>query len=92
MPESLFYNKVAGLCNFIKKQALAQVFSCEFCEISRNTFTTKHLRTTASQQIDVTFYISGTSEERDMRKERDAEGEPYINVALVIDNMATNVP
>ena len=25
-------------CNFIKNEALAQVFSCEFCEISKNTF------------------------------------------------------
>ena len=25
-------------CNFIKKEALAQVFCCEFCEISQNTF------------------------------------------------------
>ena len=25
-------------CNFIKKEILAQVFSCEFCEISKNTF------------------------------------------------------
>ena len=25
-------------CNFIKKEALAQLFSCEFCEISKNTF------------------------------------------------------
>ena len=25
-------------CNFIKKEALAQVFSCEFCKISKNTF------------------------------------------------------
>ena len=24
-------------CNFIKKEALAQVFSCEFWEISKNT-------------------------------------------------------
>ena len=31
MTESLF-------CNFIKKESLAQVFSCEFCEISKNTF------------------------------------------------------
>ena len=35
--QSLFFNKVAGL-NFIKKETLAQVFSCEFCEISKNTF------------------------------------------------------
>ena len=25
-------------CNFIKKESLVQVFSCEFCEISENTF------------------------------------------------------
>ena len=36
--QSLFFNKVAGPCNFIKKETLAQVFSCEFCEISKNTF------------------------------------------------------
>ena len=24
-------------CNFIKKDTLAQVFSCEFCEISKNS-------------------------------------------------------
>ena len=24
-------------CNFIKKETLGQVFSCEFCEISKNT-------------------------------------------------------
>ena len=40
---SLLFNKVAGFrpaeaCNFFKKENLAQVFSCEFCEISKNTF------------------------------------------------------
>ena len=35
-------------CNFIKKETLAQVISCEFCEISMNTFFTEHLWTTAS--------------------------------------------
>ena len=35
-------------CNFIKKEILAQVFSCEFCEISKNTFFKEHLWTTAS--------------------------------------------
>ena len=34
--------------NFIKKGTLAQVFSCEFCEISKGTFFTEHLLTTAS--------------------------------------------
>ena len=33
---------------FIKKETLAQVFFCEFCEISKNTFLTEHLRVTAS--------------------------------------------
>ena len=37
--QSLFLNKVAGrACNFIKKETLAQVFSCEFSETSKNTF------------------------------------------------------
>ena len=26
------------VCNLIKKETVAQVFSCEFCEISKNTF------------------------------------------------------
>ena len=30
-------------CHFIRKQTLAQVFSCEFCEFSKNTFFTEHL-------------------------------------------------
>ena len=34
--QSLFFNKVAGLR--LKKATLAQVFSCELCEISKNTF------------------------------------------------------
>ena len=25
-------------CNFIKKETVAQLFSCEFCEISKSTF------------------------------------------------------
>ena len=34
--------------NFIKKETVAQVFFCEFCEISDNTFFTEYLLTTAS--------------------------------------------
>ena len=29
----------------LKKETLAQMFSCEFCEISKNTFFTEHLWT-----------------------------------------------
>ena len=39
-------------CNFLKKEALAQVFFCEFWEIPKNMFPTEppaeHLQTTAS--------------------------------------------
>ena len=44
--QSLFFNKVAGLMPaifFIKKEALAQVSSCECCEISKNIFSTEHV-------------------------------------------------
>ena len=34
--------------NFIKKETLKQVFSCEFCEISKNNFFTEYLWAIAS--------------------------------------------
>ena len=48
--QSLSFNKVAGLrsATLFKKKILAQVFSCQFCEIFMNTFFTEHLWTTAS--------------------------------------------
>ena len=71
--QSLFFNKVAGLaCNFIKKEALAQVFSCEFCEISKNINlsldlvvglkfiffdTVTHLRSTIHHVLDCCFGV-----------------------------------
>ena len=33
--ESLFFNKVA---DFVKKETLAQVFSCKFCTVFKNSF------------------------------------------------------
>ena len=41
--QSLFFNKVALL-----KKTLAQVFSCEFCEIFTNTFLRRALQVAAS--------------------------------------------
>ena len=35
-PKNYYQNFDAGACNFIKKETLAQVFFCEFCEISKN--------------------------------------------------------
>ena len=31
------------ICNIIKKETLAQVFSCEFCETSKSTFSYRTL-------------------------------------------------
>ena len=42
-----FLIKLQG--NFIKKETLAQVFSCEFFEISKNTFFIEHLWVTVSR-------------------------------------------
>ena len=45
MWQSLFINKVTGMrpATLLKKESLAQVFSCEFCEISKNTFLIEHI-------------------------------------------------
>ena len=47
MPESL-----------VKKETLAQVFSCEFCELSKNTFFIEHLWATASDYTVLGTLIS----------------------------------
>ena len=41
--QSLYFNK-----DFIKIETLAQVFSCEFCKISKNIFFTEYVWATAS--------------------------------------------
>ena len=40
-------------CNFIKKETLVQVFSCEFCEIFKDTFFTEYFWTTASIHLEI---------------------------------------
>ena len=46
--QSLFFNKLQAL----EKETLAQgLFSCEFCEISNNTFFIEHLQVTASVKV-----------------------------------------
>ena len=40
-------------CNFIKKGTLAQVFSCEFCRISKNTFSYKTALVAASDMCQI---------------------------------------
>ena len=38
VPVSFLIKLQAEACNLIKKETLAQVLSCKFCEISKNTF------------------------------------------------------
>ena len=73
--QSLFFNKFASLrpkvCNFIKKETLAQVLSCDFYAISKNTFSYRtppvaasvnrsntFLKSTLTGNLDLTLYIS----------------------------------
>ena len=61
--QGLFFNKVADLevCDFIKKEILVQVFSCEFCQISKNTFSYRTPLVAASDRSEhfkVYFYLA----------------------------------
>ena len=49
--KSTFARDCPQVCNFIRKETLAQVFSCEFREISKNTFFTEYFRTTAFTNV-----------------------------------------
>ena len=42
-PEVFCKKGVPQACNFVKKEALEQVFSCEFRDLSKNTFFIEHL-------------------------------------------------
>ena len=60
MCQSLFLTKLqASACNFIKKETLALVFSCEFCEISRSTVSYRTPPMTASSAFILYFSIFG---------------------------------
>ena len=45
-------------CNFFKKKTLGQVFSCEFCEISRKTFFTEQFWVTASGKFPFANFMN----------------------------------
>ena len=55
MPEPLFQVEA---CNFIKKETLAQLFSCEFYEIFKSTFFTEHLPGGRFCQLKTLGYIT----------------------------------
>ena len=52
-------NVLLEASNFIKIETLAQVFSCESCEISKSTFFTEHVWATALQifQLNLNFIL-----------------------------------
>ena len=60
------HRKTPEACNFIKKESLAQVISCEFCEISKTTFFTEHLWATVS----VFYSFKWTYRGSDITKQR----------------------
>ena len=49
---------VASAYNFIKKETLPHVFSCEFCEISKNTYSNKTLPVAASERWKIVKQIT----------------------------------
>ena len=48
----------AEACNFIKKETVAQVFSCKFCGFCKNTFSYRTPLVAASVINDVKYRIS----------------------------------
>ena len=53
--------RVSEACNFIKKETLAQVFSCEFCEISKNPFSYRTLTVAASVGFWLVSFVRETN-------------------------------
>ena len=47
-------------CNFIKKEALAQVFSCEFYEIPRNNYRTLLVAVSGYNMSECVMLIAST--------------------------------
>ena len=47
----------ASACNFFKKETLAQVFSCEFCEIPKNSFSCRTPLVAASVHIKAEAHL-----------------------------------
>ena len=50
----------SGLQLYSKKKTLAQVFSCEFCEVSKNTYSYKTPLVAASVMLKVNTEITPT--------------------------------
>ena len=68
----------AEVSNFIQKETLKQVLSCEFCEISKNTFFPDHLRATAS----VHYYLPSRLRKYHLQKRRNSNPPFPLNIQL----------
>ena len=54
-----------AVCNFIKKETLTQVLSCELCEMFKNIFSTEQLHVTGPDirmQVVVIYNLNLSSE------------------------------
>ena len=86
--------------NFIEKETLAQVFSCEFCEISKNTFfhetplmavslfVTVSFEDTASRAFNVFFkcaHVKSFWEQLNMVSQNDFVLPPLTPQATVLE-------
>ena len=95
--QSLFFliKLQASVCNFIIKGALGQVFSCEFCEISQNTFSHRTAPVAASVFrilliLNLSFKIILTSKES---SENTTSSFPIFFIILIdIQRMVTIIP
>ena len=56
------FQSLISACNFVQKETLAQVFSCEFCKMFKNTYFLEHFWTRASgRSIQELFLMNDLS-------------------------------
>ena len=80
VPESLFLKSCRSeACNFIKKETLAQVFSCEFYEISKNTYLHRTLLVAASTYRNDLRWVHFDDEPRVQEREQMKDKQSYIS-------------
>ena len=73
--QNIFFNKVQP-CDFIKKETLVHVLSCEFCEISKNSYSYRTPPVAASATL-ISRYLLYFCKCNNVK--------PYSNAFLTID-------
>ena len=80
----------ASVCNFIKNKTLAEVFFCEFCEISKNTFFTEYL---CIEIWQITCYLKGLRTLlRTLQFVYYSNKAPHLELDNPTKNLLTDVP